>query len=206
MIELSRCCLVVSACFISGCSTFSVPKYEPSIVNAGALLADRTVQVRVGAFSVVEQDADKPNQFTIDDSSSSPRGESYVEFLRDAVRQEMRIAGILSENADVEISGVLLKNEIDTSGANSGFADLAARFTVRKQGVARYEKIKSARREWRSPLGGLVPVVMAHRNYSAVVQQLLNSLYNDPEFQQVLKDVEGPAPAAADFDLASKSK
>jgi len=97
------------------------------------------------------------------------------------------MAGLLADNTDVELSGVLFKNEFDASGLSLGYGIMEAQLTVKKDGAVRYDKKKSVRHEWESSFAGMVAIPKARLNYTVVVQKLLASFYNDPEFQKALK-------------------
>lgn len=177
--------LVVVFVFLAGCTTVA-PNYQPSMENVGALRNQRPAQVKLGDF--VAADKDKVNNLTIRGGSFvSPYGESYVQYLREALRQELMMAGLLSDGGSVEVSGNLLKNEFDASGVNLGYAVMEAQLTVKKDGAVRYAKTKSVRHEWESAFAAMIAVPRAHQNYAITVQKLLSSFYADTEFQQALK-------------------
>lgn len=173
--------------FLSGCTTVA-PNFQPSMENVGALRNQRPAQVKVGAFAAGGADKEKVNQLTIRGGSFvSPYGESYVEYLREALRQELSMAGLLNENAVVEVSGVLMRNEFDASGISLAYAVIEAQLTVKNNGVVRFNKTKSIRHEWESAFAGMVAIPKAHQNYSIAVQKLLASFYADKDFQKALK-------------------
>lgn len=173
--------------FLSACTT-TAPSYQPSMENIGALKNQRPGQIKVGAFAAEGNDKDKVNALTIRGGAFlSPYGGSYVEYLREALREELKLAGLLNDNADVEVSGALLRNEFDASGLSIAFAVMEARLTVKKNGVVRYSRQKSVRHDWESAFAAMVAVPKAHQNYSITVQKLLASFYADADFQKALK-------------------
>ena len=178
--------LMVLAILLSGCST-AAPKYQPSMENVGTLQNSKFSQVKVGTFVAGGKDKSKVNELSIRGGSFvSPFNGSYPEYLRDALRQEFSMVGILNDSSDLEISGVLLKNEIDVA-VGTGSAALEAQITIRKQGAVRYDKVKSVRHEWESAFAAMIAVPKAHQNYPITFQKLLADFYNDAEFRQALK-------------------
>lgn len=179
--------LITVALILSGCASVA-PNYQPSIANVGTLKDQRPAKVKVGAFTADGPEKDKVNILTIRGGSFvSPYKESYVEYLREALRQELSMAGLLDDNANVELSGVLFKNEFDASGTSLAYAVIEARITVKKNGAIRYDERKSVRHEWESAFAGMTAIPRAQQNYTVIVQKLLASFYNDPKFQKALK-------------------
>lgn len=182
-----KCLMMVALLILSGCAS-TAPMYQPSIVNVSTLKDQRPAKVKVGNFAAGNQTKDKVNELTIRGRALvSPYNESYVDYLREALREELSMAGLLSENTDVELSGVLLKNEFDASGVKIGYGVMEAGIAVKKNGVVRYDKRKSVRHEWGSHFAGAVAIPQARENYAIIVQKLLGSFYADPEFQAALK-------------------
>ncbi len=172
---------------LSGCAT-TAPPYQPSMENVGTLQNHRPAQVKVGGFTAGKKEGEKVNQLTIRGGAfASPYGGSYVEYLREALREELRLAGLLNDKSEIEVSGALLRNEFDASGVTLGHATMEAELTVKKNGAVRYRKTKSMRHEWESAFAGMVAIPRAHQNYSITIQKLLASFYTDADFQKAIK-------------------
>ena len=186
-LRYSSCLIMAALLILSGCASVA-PTYQPSMANVGTLKDQRPAKVKVGAFTADGPEKNKVNNLTIRGGGfTSPYNESYVEYLREALRQELSMAGLLADNTDVELSGVLFKNEFDASGLSLGYGIMEAQLTVKKDGAVRYDKKKSVRHEWESSFAGMIAIPKARENYAVVVQKLLASFYNDPEFQKALK-------------------
>lgn len=178
---LGLCCALA---FLSGCAT-TVPKFQPSMNNVSSLQNEHLGQVRVGEFTAADA---KVNQLTIRGGAlNSPYGGSYAAYFRQALRQELSLAGLLRDDAKVEVSGVLLRNELDASGFSKAHADIEARLKVSQGGGVRYDKSKSIHHEWESSFAAAIAVPKAHQNYSIAVQKLLRSFYDDADFQKALQ-------------------
>jgi hypothetical protein len=99
---------------------------------------------------------------------------------------EFAIAGALSPDAKVELSGVLLKNNVDV-GVGTGTGTISARFVVRRGADVRYDSVKTATGQWDSSFAAAIAVPKATQEYPLVVQKLLASLYADPAFTKAIQ-------------------
>lgn len=176
---------LVVAALTSGCSMVA-PRYSPSLENVQQLKDAGVQTAKIGAF---ESTPGKGNPKSISlrgSSMSSPYDGSYGQYLAEALKQELSLAGKLAADADIEVTGALQKNDIDTAiGTASG--DIAARFVVTRGGTVRYDQVKTVRDEWESSFVGAVAIPRAQQRYPVMVQKLLAALYADPAFMQALK-------------------
>jgi hypothetical protein len=164
------------------------PKYTPLPDNVNRLRDAEAAPVKVAEFTADPQVGDAVNQLSIRGGSySSPYEGSYVNYLREALRQDLEEARLLNPAAAVEVCGVLVRNELET-GTAKGTASMTARFTVKSGGQIRFDKTKSATYEWESSFVGAVAIPRAQQNYPIVVQRLLSSLYTDADFIRALKN------------------
>jgi len=178
---------IVGMLSLGGCASVA-PNYPPSMENVGTLKSSGAPAVSVGAFEAGGADKDKVNNLTIRAGQfNSPVKNSFVEYIREALRLELEFAGLLKDNAETTITGIVTKNEIDASGASVGTADVEMRLTVRKNQAVRYDKTKSAHHEWESSFAGAVAIPKARLSYPVVIQKLLANFFNDEDFKQALK-------------------
>ena len=113
------------------------PQYSASIENVQKLKDAGNYTAQVGNF---ESSPEKGNSNPISlrgSSLNSPYMNSFANYLGEAIKQELTLAGRLKSGADVDISGVLMKNDIDASGISTATGDVAARFVVKKGGGVR---------------------------------------------------------------------
>ncbi|MCG5262248.1 hypothetical protein [Cupriavidus gilardii] len=181
-----KSCLAVGVLglVLSGCSIVA-PAYVPSIDNVQTLKHSGASPTRVGTFN--ETGSAVPHPISLRGNKlRSPYGNTWSAYLSEAVTRELTMAGKLSPDADVEITGTLLRNEIDPA-IGTGTGDMSARFIVRKGGAVRYDKVKSIHREWESSFAGAVAIPKAVTEYGYTVQALLGALYADPAFLEALK-------------------
>ena len=100
---------------------------------------------------------------------------------------ELDEARLLHPEATVELSGFLLKNELNAAGVTTADAQIEARFVVRRGGQVRFEKVLTAKYEWDSSLFGNIAIPRAQQNYPVVIQKLLTALWTDPDFITAVK-------------------
>ncbi|WP_454764284.1 hypothetical protein [Cupriavidus campinensis] len=181
-----KSCLALGALglALSGCSIVA-PPYTPSIDNVQTLKNSGAAPTRVGKFTETGTAVPYPIPLRAN-TLRSPYGDTWSAYLSEAVTRELTMAGKLSPDADVEISGTLLRNEIDPA-ISTGTGDVSARFVVRKGDAVRYDRIKSVHREWESSFAAAVAIPKAVTEYGYTVQALLTALYADPAFLDALK-------------------
>ncbi|MCC7702614.1 hypothetical protein IGS59_10210 [Janthinobacterium sp. GW460P] len=173
-----------SALALSACSTVA-PPYAPAMDNVQTLKNTGDAKARVGAFT-----ADKPADASLSmrgTSLDSPYAKSYAAYIAEALKQELSLANKLAPDADIEISGILLKNDFDASGFSTGTAKIDVRFIVKKAGQVRYDQVKTASHEWPSSFVGAIALPRAMQEYTVVVQKLLADLYQDKQFSNSLQ-------------------
>jgi len=178
--------VLLLAAATSGCSMMA-PQYSASIDNVQKLKDGGVMASKVGKF---DSSPDKANANPISlrgSSLVSPYDNSYAAYIVEAIKQELSLAGKLNSGADIEISGVLLKNDIDASGLGTASGDIAAKFIVKKSGIERYNQTKTIHHEWDSSILGAVAIPRAQQMYPQLVQKLLTALYTDQDFLQALK-------------------
>jgi hypothetical protein len=183
---ITVCLALAVAMFGTGCSMMA-PQYTASLDNVQALKDSGTYTAKVGSF---ESSKDKANANPISvrgSSMVSPYQGSYANYVAEAIKQELSLARKLSPDASVEILGTVLKNDVDASGITTGFAEIEARFIVRRSDQIRYDKVKSVRHEFPSSFAGAVAIPRAVQEYPVAIQKLLTSLYSDKAFIDALK-------------------
>lgn len=115
-------------------------------------------------------------------SMTSPVGAHYGDYLASALRQELELARLHNPQSPLEVSGQLLRNNIDAGGMSTNEGQIEARFIVKRADLVTYDKVKKAELKWDSAFAGAVAIPLAASNYPLMVQKLLNSLFSDPEF------------------------
>ncbi|MBI3150139.1 MAG: hypothetical protein HYZ17_16675 [Betaproteobacteria bacterium] len=183
---LAGAMLIALAHTLGGCSLMA-PSYSPSMENVQKLKSAGDFSASVGKF---ESAPDKGNANPISlrgSSMSSPYEGSYAAYLAEAIRQELSLAGKLKPGTEIEISGVLQKNDIHAAGIVTASGGVEARFAVKRAGKIVFDKVKFAGGEWESSFVGGIAIPRAQQEYPRLVQRLLAELYSDRDFFAALK-------------------
>lgn len=178
--------IALSAVVESGCSLMA-PQYSASMDNVQKLKDAGNYNAKVGSFTS-QKDPENANPISLRGSSlSSPYESSYAAYLQEAIKQELSLAGKLAAGADLEVTGVLLKNDLDASGFSTGYGKMEAKFVIKKGSQVLYDKTKSAQTQWESSFAGAIAIPRAQQEYPRLVQKLLAELYADESFLRALK-------------------
>lgn len=181
-----RLFLLLAVAVLAGCAT-PAPLYQSSFDNT-LVLKRGSGKTKVGEFTAPEDQRATLNKISLRaNSMTSPYNDSYAEYLREALKQELRDAGRYDENADLEVSGVLLKNAVDAWDFKVGTAQLSARFIVRRGPAVRYDGVVTIEHQWPSAFPAMIAVPTARDNYPIAVQKLIKQLLADPKFISALK-------------------
>ncbi|MBN8474771.1 MAG: hypothetical protein J0M27_08290 [Sulfuritalea sp.] len=178
--------LIFVGAIMSGCSMMA-PNYSPSIESVQLLKDSGIAGAKVGRFDAKPEGSNVTGISLRGSTLQSPYGNSYSLYLAEAIKQELILAGKLNPDAGIEITGTLLKNDIDVSGISLASGDISARFMVRKDQAVLYDRIKSARSEWESSFAGAIAIPRGQQEYPRLVQRLLAALYADTDFLKALK-------------------
>lgn len=184
MLKLLQSMVISSVVCLTGCTT-TAPNYMPSPQTTDRLQLERVQAVRVGEFTAGKNVADTALQLRA--NSMVPAQGTYARYLADAIRQELELVKLYSTTSNIEIGGVLLKNEVDTGFADKATGVIEAQFTVRRDGVVRFDRLKTARTQWQTDFLGAIAIPRAQQEYSRLVQALVAELFSDPEFIGALK-------------------
>ena len=191
MIQISRAAwliaMLAASLFATGCAG-PAPNYAPSIDNVEALKKSGITAPNVGAVTV---SADLPGGKSLSlraNTMVSPVGANFGDYIATALRQELELAKLLNAQSGLEISGALLRNNIDAGGISTNEGQIEARFVVKRGGQVRFDKVKRIEHKWESSFAGAVAIPLAANNYPVMVQKLISSLVTDPEFVQSLRN------------------
>ena len=177
---------LVAASLSTGC-TMVAPNYSPSLMNVQKLKDSQAQNLKVGAFKT-EPGKGNANPISIRGSSlNSPYGGSYANYLAEALKQELSMAGKFSPDAQIEVSGAIRRNDINAAGTSKASGEIEARFVVTRGGAVRYDQVKAILDEWDSSFVGAVAIPRAQQRYPVMVQKLFAALFADPAFIEALK-------------------
>lgn len=170
-----------AALLASGCA-LQAGQYAPSPENAERLRAAGPARVAVGE---VRAEPGLPTATRISvrlNAMASPHGETYADYLREALRRELALARWLDAGAPVQISATLTANDLQTAGFATNDGEIEARFVVARDGVVHYDRRHRATLQWESSFAGAVALPLAQQNYPRLVAALLGQLFSDPAF------------------------
>lgn len=167
---------------LAGCVQH-LPPPGASIDQVVALRASPIAAVAIDPFRASGNAARKDRGFSVRDMViKPPKGQLWSGWLRDGLAAQFDAIGKLDPGSPIQIGGEIIDNE---GGENfdDGHARLSARFRVVRDGVARYDQVKTVRGEWNSSVIGMIAYMDAERHYSGLYARLLDELIADPAFR-----------------------
>ena len=179
--------IAVSA-FLVGCAG-PAPNYAPSIDNVETLKKIQgATAVKTGVISVAPGLQGGAALQLRANTMTSPVGKNYGDYIAEALRQELELAKLYNPQSGIEISGTLLKNNIDAGGISTNAGQIEARFVVTANGQVRFDKVKRIEKKWDSSFVGAVAIPLAANNYPVMVQSLVAALVTDPDFVKAIRN------------------
>jgi len=177
--------LTILACvFISAC-TINAPKYQPSVDNSNYLQDISNSKISVARFKDGKPEV---NDLSMRGSTlESPYDKSFSVYLSKALEEELKLAGIWDKNSKIQITGVLIDNQLDVSGFSVGTASITVKFMVKRNAKLVYTKEITANHEWESSFVGAVAIPAGTNNYPVVIQKLFSKLFKDKNFIKAVK-------------------
>jgi hypothetical protein len=178
--------LALTVALASGCSVVA-PKYAVSIHNIENLKRTGDISATVGKFDSIPSSDNRSPIPIRGVVLTSPYDGSFGKYIEEAIKLEFMFAEKLNPDSNIEISGVLKKNNIDAAGISTGRGDVTVDFFVRRGEVIRYHRDKTIHHEWPSSFTGATAIANAITEYNVMVERLLSKLYADTDFIEALK-------------------
>jgi hypothetical protein len=172
---------------LAGCAG-PAANYAPSIDNVEVLKKTTNTLLKVGVIGVTPGLIGASSISLRGNGMVTPVGSNYGDYVAAALRQELELARLYSPQSGIEITGTLLKNNIDAGGINTNAGQMEARFVVSANSQIRFDKIKRVEHQWESSFAGAVAVPLATNNYPVMVQKLIGSLLSDPDFMNAVRN------------------
>ena len=173
------------------------PPYFAALFELPALRA-LSQPVKVGDFSVagVEPDWEGVTVIALRGSRMiSPVKAHFGHYLADAVGKELARAERYAADSRLELSGVLLKNDMSVAVFKSRHSgEIEARFVLSVDGVVRYDKLIRAETSWEGVSYGAKAIEQGQLNYPLLVKDLLERLFSDPDFATAVKSSQNESP------------
>lgn len=171
---------------VTGCAGVA-PQYAASIDNVEVMKKSGMAPAKPGTIAVAPGMPGGDAVQIRAASMRSPVGNHFGDYLAQALRQELELAKLHDATSPVEISGTLLRNNVDAGGISTNAAQVEARFVVRGPEGVRFDKVKRAERSWESAFAGAVAIPLAANNYVLTVQQLIGELVGDADFVKAVR-------------------
>ncbi len=178
--------LVMASGWLVGCAGYA-PAYSPSIDNVEQLKRSNLSPMNVGLVSVDSGLQGGRSMGLRANTMLSPIGESYGDYIANALKKELELANLLDASGKTEISGQLLRNNIDAGGISSNEGQIEARFFVKKNQELRYDKVKKIEMQWDSAFAGAIAIPKAAQHYPLMVQKLITELFSDSDFVKAVR-------------------
>lgn len=170
--------LALVTLFLAGCAEPG-PRYQAQGDPAPSL--NTTTAARVGVITALPGESGSWRLHIRGQALRSPNGLHFGDYLADALRSELRHAGRYDATSGTEITGTLLKNQLDSTASTQANGAMEARFTVTQAGQIRFDKTKSVTYQWPVP-----DDTRTQQGYVTMTQSLLASLLADPDFAAAL--------------------
>ena len=184
MKRLGALLCIAAVAILSGCAA-KAPNYNPNPESAQKLQAARVQPAAVGEFKADANVSD--TSIVLRASTMVPEQGTFSKYLADAIRNELDLVKLYSPSSTTVISGMLMKNDMNTGVAMTGEGAIEARFVVKRDGVVRFDKLKKAAIQWDTNYFGAIAIPRARNEYTRLVQTLVAELFADPDFVAALK-------------------
>lgn len=181
------CAGIAMSAILVGCAG-PAPNYAPSIDNVEVLKKIGGNAVKTGVIDVAPGIPGGNSMALRAATMLSPVGKNFGDYIAAALRQELELAKLYNPQSGIEISGNLLRNNIDAGNISTNTGQIEARFLVKTNGKVLFDKIKRIERQWESSFAGAVAIPLAANNYPLMVQGLVSSLVTDPDFVKAIRN------------------
>ncbi len=177
--------LISISLFLTGCASFQVPDYSPNYKTIDHLKTNNIEKMSIGEVQPTDPNASVNHISLRGGKLISPYG-TFANYLKNAIRSDFIDIGIYDPTSTTEINAIILKNDIDISGISTGTGVMEIDFSVKKKGTILFEKTYSANIQFESAFSGNVAIPRGQIAYPDLVRQLLQTIYTDKEFIEVV--------------------
>jgi hypothetical protein len=173
----------------SGCST-TAPNYQGSRKNAESLSNLPNTKIGVSTFTDSNNSDNKKQLSMRGNTVNSPYGESYASYIENAIRTDLILAGRHSNDSDLRIAGVVIKNDVDASGINIGTGISEVEITFSNKSRVVLKKRFSQDHQWESSFVGAVAIPRAMNEYGVLIEKLIHRIFSDGDFIKAIRASE----------------
>jgi hypothetical protein len=171
--------LLLATISLNACSTYAVQRYSISTDNVMALKEIKDTKINVGTFSSTQNGL---NSITCRGVGpiKTPDGETYSEYIRKALIDELKIAEVYSADAPITLTGQL--NSIDFS-SNSGVWNIS--LTINSSNSRSMTASESY--SYTTSFYGETACNQTAQAVMPAVQDLIGKVVRNPEFKSLTK-------------------
>jgi hypothetical protein len=178
LLSIVALCALVSACGITAPTYTSQPRSQSVLVNG------HLTPAMVGAFTAkdpaLEHLSVRGNTVTLASGTATAE-------IKHALEVELSQAGLLAKDSATQVTGALLKNELNGKGFSEGSAAVSVEFVVMRNGQETFRATKSKTNTWPSSFVGAKAIPAAAQGYEQTIADLIADLIADPAFQAALR-------------------
>lgn len=175
--------ILIILLFSVGCNTRSVHRYSSSVDNVLALRAIPDIRVNVGEFEEIPH-----NKFEISCRAFSPittpDQESYASYIKKALSDELKMAGVYSEDSPLVLRGQI--NKLDFS-SDQGFWEIHLLLMSSNNKGALYKE----KYLYQTGFDGNVACRQTAQTFAPAVQNLINKIVTSQEFKSLIDKNNG---------------
>lgn len=165
----------------------SITDPEPPLCSVQQRPGHRRSSLALGDFTTSANRATAADHLSLRANGlASPYQDSFVEYLREALKAELDNAGVRDEAAGLRIHAHLQESVVDISSGSTGRAVVQARFVLSDPLGVQYDKVIRVSHEWESSYIAAIAVPTGARNYAAAIQKLIGTLFSDADFRRVM--------------------
>jgi hypothetical protein len=148
--------------------------------------------IKIGVSTFTDSNnADNKKQLSMRGNTvNSPYGQSYASYIENAIRTDLILAGRNSNDPDMRIAGVVIKNDVDASGINIGTGISEVEITFSNKSKVLLKKRFSQDHQWESSFVGAVAIPRAINEYGVMIEKLINRIFSDSEFMKAARESE----------------
>jgi hypothetical protein len=173
---------------MTACANVQMPTPVASATNLEKIRQANIGPAQVGEFKLAPGKPEVMDRAVggLRGSTISPSAGSYSKQLREELITELKGAGLLDPASSVLIEGELTDSMLDAA-IGTGKGRLAARFRVKRNGHAVFDKELIVESFWESSFVGAVAIPAAINQYGALYKTLVGKLIDDAEFRAAVK-------------------
>jgi hypothetical protein len=128
------------------------------------------------------------NRITLRGASLTPPNGTYSKYLEEAIRSDLTEMGFYDPSSKTRIDVTILKNDINVAGIVTGYGVIEINLKISKGGSIVLEKPYAAQTEFESSFAAATAVPKGQGEYPNLIRTLLQKVYSDPTFLEVVKN------------------